>query len=67
MDGVEKVCDRIVILSQGRIVANGSFAELQEIRKENTLEVIFSQLTSEENSNELAEKFTQIVNSDVSR
>ncbi len=46
MDVVERVCDRIAILSGGRIVANGSFAELLETsRARGTLERIFLELT----------------------
>jgi ABC-2 type transport system ATP-binding protein len=57
MDVVERVCDRIVILSQGKIVADGSFADLQNIKQEKSLEEIFTQLTGEVNNKEKAEKY----------
>jgi ABC-2 type transport system ATP-binding protein len=48
MDIVEKVSDRIVLINEGRVIANGSFAELQHDRGNNSLETIFSELTSSE-------------------
>ena len=49
MDVVEKVSDRIVLIDEGRIIANGSFKELQEQQGNNSLEQIFSRLTQKEN------------------
>ncbi len=48
MDVVEKVSDRIVLISEGQILANGSFEELQEQLGRKSLENIFSSLTSSE-------------------
>jgi ABC-2 type transport system ATP-binding protein len=45
MDVVERVCDRMVILHQGNIVADGSFEELAARSEGSQLETIFSQLT----------------------
>ena len=45
MDVVERVCDRIVILHEGRVVADGSFEELASRSDERHLEGIFAQLT----------------------
>jgi ABC-2 type transport system ATP-binding protein len=45
MDVVERVCDRIVILSGGRIVADGSYEELSAAREGGSLESIFAELT----------------------
>lgn len=45
MDVVERVCDRIAILSGGKIVSDGSFEELQARSGEAHLESIFAQLT----------------------
>jgi ABC-2 type transport system ATP-binding protein len=46
MDVVERVCDRIIILDQGAIVAQGSFEELQRAQGGGSLERIFAELTS---------------------
>jgi len=59
MDVVERVCDRIVILSDGQIVADGTFAQLQAMNKGASLERIFSQLTSEGGHDAIAEQFIQ--------
>ncbi|MEJ7769833.1 MAG: ABC transporter ATP-binding protein, partial [Chitinophagaceae bacterium] len=48
MDIVEKVSDRIVLIHEGQVIANGSFEELQEQRGNKSLEKIFSDLTSAE-------------------
>ncbi|MEP0842587.1 MAG: ABC transporter ATP-binding protein [Phycisphaerae bacterium] len=57
MDVVERVCDRIVIISGGRIIADGSFEELQARSKGASLERIFTQLTSSGGHEALAEQF----------
>ncbi|MDJ1505390.1 ABC transporter ATP-binding protein [Xanthocytophaga agilis] len=45
MDVVEKFAHRIMILHQGKIIADGTFAELQEREKTESLEQIFTELT----------------------
>jgi len=46
MDVVERVCDRIAILAQGRVVADGSFAELEaQCAGGGSLERVFMALT----------------------
>ena len=46
MDVVERVCDRIAILHEGRIAALGSFEELRSASTQASLERIFAALTS---------------------
>ena len=46
MDVVEKVSDRIVLINNGVIVADGSFEELQASQGQGSLENIFAQLTA---------------------
>lgn len=54
MDIVERVCDRIVILHEGKIVADGSFEELARKTEDGSLETdvslekVFSELTGQE-------------------
>ena len=45
MDVVEKVSDRIILINQGVVVADGSFRELQQQEGNTSLEQIFAQLT----------------------
>lgn len=61
MDVVERVCDRILILSQGRILADGAFEELQEMGKGESLERIFTHLTSAGGQGEVAESFVDML------
>lgn len=46
MDIVEKVSDRIILINKGMVVADGTFAELQQKEGVGSLEQIFSQLTA---------------------
>lgn len=61
MDVVEKISNRIVLLSEGQIVADGSFEQLQAQSTEGTLELIFNQLTGFNDHKEIAEEFVSIV------
>jgi ABC-2 type transport system ATP-binding protein len=61
MDIVERVCDRIVIIDQGRIVADGTFESLQSGVKEASLERIFTQLTSAGGHEQAARDFVKII------
>ena len=44
MREVEKLCDRVAIISKGRIQAMGTVKELQEKHGENDLEELFFRL-----------------------
>lgn len=50
MDTVEKVSDRIILIDNGQIIADGTFKELQQ-NEGKTLERIFSDLTQKGGSN----------------
>ncbi|MDX1939886.1 MAG: ABC transporter ATP-binding protein [Saprospiraceae bacterium] len=56
MDVVEKVAHRIILITDGQILADGSFKELQQ-QEGDTLERIFSQLTGKSNIENLANEF----------
>jgi ABC-2 type transport system ATP-binding protein len=45
MDVVEKVSDRIILINEGVVVADGSFEQLQQQEGNNSLEKIFAHLT----------------------
>jgi ABC-2 type transport system ATP-binding protein len=59
LDVVERTCDRIVIIDQGRVVADGTLAELQTSSGEGSLERIFNKLTAHANLEERAEEFSK--------
>lgn len=55
MEVVEKISDRILILNEGRIAADGSFAELQAQSRQHSLESLFNSLTGHRNQAEQAQ------------
>ncbi|WP_096273302.1 ABC transporter ATP-binding protein [Paucisalibacillus globulus] len=64
MDVVEKISNRIVLLVNGQIAADGSFDELKEQSKAGSLESIFNQLTGFDEHKETANKIVSIVTGD---
>lgn len=61
LDVVERLCDRVIILDQGRIVADGSPKELMSATHRESLETVFRALTSDENQEKTAERFVDVV------
>jgi len=57
MDIVEKVSDRIILIDQGMVIADGTIQELRENQGKESLEAIFAGLTSTEAMNEASDKF----------
>jgi len=57
MEVVEKISDRILLINNGQIVADGTFEELKEKSKEGSLEEIFNQLTGFNKHKEIADEF----------
>ncbi len=64
MDVVERICDRIVILSDGKIIADGSFDELKSMNKAASLERLFTQLTSSGRHELAATRFIRAFSAD---
>ncbi len=60
MDIVEKVSDRIVLINEGQVIANGSFEELKQQQGDNSLERIFSELTSKESPSLKADQMIKL-------
>jgi ABC-2 type transport system ATP-binding protein len=56
MDVVEKVSDRIVLIDNGQIIADGTISELR-MNTSDSLEQIFSKLTSTDNAGRKADEF----------
>lgn len=61
MDVVEKISSRIVLIQEGRVMADGTFRELQQQSKEGSLEEVFNQLTGFNEHRQIAERFVSIV------
>jgi ABC-2 type transport system ATP-binding protein len=56
MDVVEKVSDRIVLINDGAVVADGSFEELKQQQGNISLEKMFAHLTSGDSLNTASDK-----------
>lgn len=61
MDVVEKISDRIILLNDGFVVADGTFEELKNQCKEGSLEAIFNDLTGFHEHKQIAEQFVSVV------
>jgi ABC-2 type transport system ATP-binding protein len=61
LDVVERICERIVIIHRGSMVADGSLADLQAATGEASLERIFNRLTATEQLLERAEEFARVL------
>lgn len=61
MEVVEKISDRIILINNGKIVADGNFEDLKNNYKENSLESIFNEVTGFHEYKELAENFISVV------
>jgi len=61
LEVVEKICDRVVILNRGRIVADGDVEELKDMTHQSSLEDVFSELTSAGDLGEAVRAFSESV------
>jgi ABC-2 type transport system ATP-binding protein len=61
LDVVERVCERIVIIHRGQLIADGTLGQLQERTGEVSLERIFNRLTATENLLARAEEFARVL------
>lgn len=57
MDVVEKISDRIILIDQGKVIADGSFSDLSSLANDENLEKLFTRLTGNTNHGEKAEAF----------
>src|SRR5699024_9449650 len=61
MDVVEKISNRIVLLVDGEIAADGTFEELKEQSKAGSLEAIFNQLTGFDEHKDTATRIVSLI------
>ena len=56
MDVVEKVSNRIILINDGEIIADGSFEELKARQGDTSLEKIFAHLTAKDSLSDAADQ-----------
>jgi ABC-2 type transport system ATP-binding protein len=67
LEVVEHLCDRVVIIDRGKIVADGSVNELKEMTQKPSLESVFSHITHAEDVEVLAKAFSKTMVKDHPR
>lgn len=63
LEVTEKICDRVIIIHRGRIVANDSVENLRNLMKVPSLEKVFSELVVEENTETVARRIIETIRS----
>jgi ABC-2 type transport system ATP-binding protein len=58
---VEKLCDRVIVLHRGRVVADDSVAALRELMTSASLEGVFAQLVLREDPEQTARDIAEVV------
>ena len=61
MEVVEKISDRILLLKDGRIIADGNFDEIKKLNNKESLEEVFNDLTGFEDHSMIADKFIKVI------
>lgn len=64
LEVVESLCDRVVIINNGKIAADGSVRELKTMNRRSSLEGVFSRLTRSEDLGEMARVFSKKITSE---
>ncbi|MEY4094076.1 MAG: hypothetical protein RLZZ53_1275 [Acidobacteriota bacterium] len=60
LEVVERVCDRVIVLHKGVVVADDSIARLRELSSSSSLEGVFSQLVIREDPEALAKNLADV-------
>jgi len=61
LEVVEKVCDKVLILSKGKVVAHDSIPRLRELNDKSSLEGVFAELTQTEDADSIARRMLEVV------
>ncbi|PID89534.1 MAG: ABC transporter [Bacteroidia bacterium] len=60
MDVVEKISNRIILIDKGKVIADGSFSELNHQAQTGSLEILFTQLTGTSGHSQKAEEIINV-------
>lgn len=61
LEVVEQVCDRVIVLSRGKVMADAPPAELTTMMKLNNLEGVFAQLVRQQETRSIAKAIVQTI------
>ena len=61
LDIVEKLCDRVIVLHRGRVVADDSLASLEQLMTRRSLEEVFAQLVLRDDPEQTARDVVDVV------
>jgi ABC-2 type transport system ATP-binding protein len=61
LEVAERLCERVLILHEGRVVADDSVAKLRELRRQPSLEAIFSTWVLEDRPEATAARIARVV------
>jgi ABC-2 type transport system ATP-binding protein len=61
LEVVEKICDRVAILNEGRIIAEGPINQLRQVTDSASLELVFKELTKAESIEANIEDFARAI------
>jgi ABC-2 type transport system ATP-binding protein len=61
LEVVERVCDRVIVLTKGRIVADAAPAELTKLTKLSSLESVFAQLVEQTETERIAKQMVDVM------
>jgi len=61
LEAAERLCERVLILHDGRVVADDSVANLRELRRQPSLEAIFSTWVLEDRPEATAARIARVV------
>jgi ABC-2 type transport system ATP-binding protein len=61
LEVVEQVCSRVIVISQGRMLANAAPSELTQLMQLPSLEKVFAQLVQQEDTQAIAGEFMDVM------
>ena len=61
LEVVERVCNNVLILRKGQVVAHDSVAHLRELMSKSSLEGVFAQLTQPDDTDAIAHRILDVV------
>lgn len=61
LEVVEQICSRVIVISQGHILANAAPSELAQLMQLSSLESVFAQLVKQEDTKAVANEFMEVM------